>query len=158
MSNIRIEVMSGDYKNLDAFFNVIRYLYIKPIFGGYGFFGNSVKTIETQFLDCVRYSSDNAEKELWHFSISSHVFSDPLETFRLGHEISKIIKDHYQVIFAYDNEHGNPHLHFSINSYSYLPNHPVLSNNIFSEFVKQIHSLLHTFYPDLLIIIDYKEA
>lgn len=157
MSNIRIEVMSGDYKNLDAFYNVIHYLYIKPIFGGYGFFCNSVKTIENQFLDCVKCSDENAEKELWHFSISSHAFSDPQETFRLGHEISKIIKDHYQVIFAYDNEHGNPHLHFAINSYSYLTNHLVLSQNIFSEFLNQIHSLLHNLYPDLPIITDFKE-
>lgn len=157
MLDIRIKIIPGNYTNLDAFYNVINYISSKDIIGGYGFWGNSPKSVAEQFLNCVKYSCEVVNKELWHFVISSHAFSNPYETFRLGNEIAKIIKDHYQIIFAYDNETRNPHLHFAVNSYSYLPNHPVLTQEIFSEFLNQVKILLYKIYPSLPVHIDFKE-
>lgn len=146
MSDIRIKIFEGSYSNEDAYVNVLNYIMNKYSWGGYGFWPYDPETIITAFEESKSHSAQHTLRNLWHFTIT---FSSTLDLQRLythANEIALLFVSKYQVLFAVDIE-GRPHLHFAVNSYSYYPNIPVLSDTGMESYIKQILYYFHQIYP-----------
>lgn len=53
----------------------------------------------------------------------------------------------YQVLYGLDLETPYPHLHFAVNAYSYRPDHPLLSEELFDEYMATCLNILQHTYP-----------
>lgn len=131
MSDIRIEVLSGDYSNNDVYVNVLNYLSRKAYLGGYGFSPNFSICITEQFQLCEYFSNANSQQKLWHFCVTFAQSWNHTALLEMAVWIASTFSNEYQIMYALDLERGGkpdiPHLHFCVNAFSYHPNSTPLS-------------------------------
>lgn len=156
MSNIRIEVFSGDYTNYDVYQNLINYIGQKYRVGCYGFWGQTVLDCAKQFENCRLLSNQSPEQDIWHFEISFENITDTEKLFRIACQIADFFKDHYQIIFAVDNKGAKFHLHFGVNAYSYYPDYPALTKTRMLEQMNVIQNQLNLQYPNKSITLQFQ--
>lgn len=157
MFNIRIEVFPGSYDNSDAYENVINYIYKKGNIRGYGACGNTVTDYIDSFRSSEEVSTQNASRYIWHFIISFKGFHNEKEIINLAYQISRIFRNQYQIVFALDPKGTKLHVHFGVNAYSYIPDHPPLDeSDTMLSYMHEIRRLIRNKYPNISVPIQFQ--
>ena len=146
MSDIRIEVFSGDYSNSDAYNRVLGYIGQKAFVFGYGFSLDPNHTIIEQFQQSETYSFYQNPQKIWHFILTFSRRWRLDNLLNLGELISSYFKNDYQVLCGLDTLGQNPHLHFGVNAFSYNPSIPVLDHNRMKACMAHIQKELSLLY------------
>ncbi len=160
MSDIRIEALSKDhskdYSNDDAYERVLGYISQKKYIGGFGFTCSPELSIIRQFQLSQECSLYSAERKMWHFIITFASAWPHLSLLQLASVVAKAFSPEYQILFGVDTEGGsNPHLHFGVNAFSYHPEHPVLSEELMHDYLKQLQIFLQNHYPTMTITLQF---
>ncbi len=149
MKESLIIIQSGDYSNDDAYERVLTYVSKKNYVGGYGMQlppnrENAIKA----FYWAEQNSNYENSRYIWHFAISLPKKTDNYEFLQFGDKIAMLFAYNYQVLYSLDLEKTHPHIHFAVNAYSYHPDHPLLSEDIFDEYMAVCLNMLQHTYPD----------
>ena len=125
MSDIRIEVFNGSYDNDDVYKNLLGYISNKLYCNGYGFNYDPSLSIIDQFRLSEEYSEYQNDQKMWHFIITFSSNLNHKYLLNMAVEVSSKFAANYQIMFGLDAEIINgkyrPHLHFSVNAFSYHP-------------------------------------
>lgn len=150
MSDIRIEVLSGAYDNDDVYERVMGYVSGKLYVNRYGFHYDKSLSIIEQFRLSEEYSEYQNGQKMWHFIIT---FSSNLEhtcLLDMAMEVSLKFAADYQIMFGLDTEISNgryrPHLHFSVNAFSYHPQTQPLTKERMKVYIEEIKNFLSSRY------------
>lgn len=153
MSNIRIEVLDGNYDNDDVYNRVLGYISNKKYIGGYGFNYDISLSIIEQFQLSEIYSMYSNEQKIWHFIVTFSSNLDHTYLLNMAVEISLIFTPTYQILFGLDAEKSpnmkcRPHLHFGVNAFSYHPQILPLTKEYMQRYMNDLQELLSRKYAN----------
>lgn len=150
MSDIRIEVFNGSYDNDDVYKNLLGYISNKLYCNGYGFNYDTSLSIIDQFRLIEEYSEYQNDQKMWHFIITFSSNLDHKYLLNMAVEVSSKFATDYQIMFGLDAEISNgkyrPHLHFSVNAFSYHPKTQPLTKERMKEYIEDIQKFLSSRY------------
>lgn len=160
MSDIRIEVFSGDYSNDDVYANVLAYLSEKAYWGGFGFSPNLSICITEQFQLCEYYSNADNPQKLWHFCITFARSREHNALLQMAVWIASTFASNYQIIYALDLERNGktdiPHLHFCVNAFSYHPDYVPLFKELMKQHMEWIQQNLFAQYSPYSVTLQFQ--
>lgn len=161
MPNILIKIIGNAYShtNDDAYHHMISYICKKNYFGGYGFFpATPCETIIQHFQSCETCSLDHIDKKMWHFIISTQDNVQENQFAFLADQIALLFASEYQCIYGLDFDKGHPHIHVAVNTHSYHPTHPALTQTLFEQYITQVQSLITRLYTNTSLSIQWEGA
>ncbi len=148
MKESLIIIQPGEYSNSDAYESVLTYISKKDYVGGYGIpLPPSRNALIKSFYRIEQNSNYQNSRYLWHFVISLPTKTDNKKFLQMADNIAIQIAYHYQVVYALDLEKEHSHIHFTINAYSYQPDYPPLSEEIFENYMRTSLCILQNTYP-----------
>lgn len=147
--DILIIFPEGDYTNNDAYEAVLTYLSKKQYLSGYGI--NLPITRDSCIFDYYKTyntSKYSNSRYLWHFYISfKDRQKDKFKLLMAANQIAAYFSPKYQVIYSFDNDTDNDHIHFAVNAYSYYYDAEPLSEKIMQFCIEQMKIILKNTYP-----------
>ena len=127
MANLKTANRAGKYSDPDAKEDLIAYI-IQPQKAIHGFIGGHHITANcpAQSMSAVsEHFGKSKGVQLRHYIISflPEELTDPVIANDIGNEISAWIGEEYQIVYAVHENRPHLHLHFIVNTVSYLDGH-----------------------------------
>lgn len=151
--DILIVISKGEYSNSDAYDAVLTYIIKKQYPSGYGIsipitrdscIAEYHKVCDTSKYDNLRY--------LWHFQITfKDRQTDKYKLLMVSNQIAAFFAPKYQVLYAFDRDTDNDHVHFAVNAYSYYPTVAPLNEDLFLTCIEHIKTMLKATYPQYTV-------
>lgn len=121
---VYLKLIEGNYQNKDAIENTIQYI-CKPEHAISGLIGGINVTAESnlaikQFYSVKRFFHKLDGRQVWHFIISFEKRTNKYDILRYGYKIAEHFSNKYQIIFAVHENEPNIHIHFVMNSVSFV--------------------------------------
>ena len=154
-----IIIQPGDYANTDAYECVLTYVSKKDYVGGYAIpLPPTRDNLITAFYKAEKASNYQNSRYIWHFVISLPEKVDYKKMLHMSDHIAMQMAYQYQVVYALDLQKSHPHIHFAVNAYSYHPDQPLLSEDLFEKYIAIARDILQNTFPAYRAKVTIREV
>ena len=147
-------MINKEYKNKESVESVLNYICApektpSKLIGGLAVFVTTTEELIMQFKAVKELYHKTDGKQMMHFIVSFSEYQNlhPYHIFAMGQLIAAYYAEEYQIVYALHEDTVNPHLHFAMNTVSFIDgkkfNRGISDFYQFQEHVKMVTNLPH---------------
>ena len=161
MATLKVIHCTGKYQDDDAMTNVIHYITqpSKTPSKLIGTYGADMDDLAGSMIAVAESFDKNSHTRLRHFVLSFRPGElDSTDTaYYICVNIAYLIGQEYQVVFAFHEDTDHPHIHFVVNSISYVDGHRYRgTHEDYKNLIRCVASVLDQFNLGPVIPVKYK--